>query len=300
MTPQNQKFMQLTMSPLEHVMMDISYGNESYWQQLPVYVISRCPLCGASYTSPLDVHSLRGWGTLSSSTSPRIPYFFIDKYELSCEHRLAVQKFVNLEGLIPSELRSYTAKLNVPFVMPFLVPDDLNSPVAVIHSFTICRLEDESGQVYDYIEDVFREPLKTREEMMTKAFKFREAKPREQMSAAVKRALAKAIFVPRYTAYAVTYYAEVADQQILIDRRMKPQEELAREDDRYWPVWLASMGEMSPPDLRAYDLPYWVKHGKLQWLDFESPDLPLKSEPVEDFPYVNIQFDWGNRYGMKF
>ncbi len=50
----------------------------------------------------------------------------------------------------------------------------------------------------------------------------------------------------------------------------------------------------------AYDLPYWVEQEKLQWLDLESPDLPLKSGPVEDFLYVNIQDDSGEFKEMYF
>jgi hypothetical protein len=300
MTLQNLKFMQLTMSPLEHVtfMCQKRYNNETYWARIPTYVISRCPLCSASYTGLLDIHSLYDWSTFDWDLGRG---FFTEKYEqVGCDHRLAVQKFVNLEGHIPSELKGYDAQLHVPFVMPFLVPGNLRSPVAVIHSFVICRLEDEKGQVFDYVDKTFRAPLKTAEEMMSKEHKFRKTKPLEEMSLAVKTALEEAVFVPRYTAYAVTYYAQVKDHQKLVDRRMKPQIVDMQEDSEYEPVWLASMGEMRGSRRRAFDLAYWVEQEKLQWLDLESPDLPLKSGPVEDFPYVNIQFDRGNRYRMQF
>jgi hypothetical protein len=152
MTPQNQKFMQLTMSPLEYLtfLSQERYNSDSHWERLPTYLISRCPLCGASYTDKLDAHSLFDWDTFDSD--PGL-YFFTDTYQkVGCDHRLAVQKFVNLEGHIPSELLSYEAQLHVPFVMPFLVPRNVRSSVAVIHSFAICRLEDEQGQVYDYLD----------------------------------------------------------------------------------------------------------------------------------------------------
>ena len=122
MTPKNQRFMQLTMSPIEYVMID-EYDGDSYWGNIPTYIISRCPLCGAPYSGQLDVHSLHGWSTFDWVEGT---WFFDDKWEqVGCKHRLAVQKFVNLEGHIPSELRGYEAELHVPFIMPFLVTDGI-------------------------------------------------------------------------------------------------------------------------------------------------------------------------------
>ena len=42
-------------------------------------------------------------------------------------------------------------------------------------------------------------------------------------------------------------------------------------------------------------MPYWVKKGKLHWLDLDDPALPLKSGPVSDFPYAGIQ-GFGRKY----
>ena len=177
--------------------------------------------------------------------------------------------------------------------------NSLSSTVAVIHSFAICRLEDQQGRMYDYVTNTFREPLTTEEAAWSREHKFREYRPFSECSVEEKSALEKAIFVPRYTAYAVTYYAHTKMHKKLKDRRMKPQQIDYEEDPEYEPVWLASMGEMES-EPHAFDLKYWVQKGKLQWLDLGQPDLPLKSGPVEDFPYVDIQFDRGNRYRMRF
>ncbi len=57
-----------------------------------------------------------------------------------CPHFVAVETFVNLNGWLPVETRSYTSLLDVPFVMPVFLPDDIES-YAVMHSLPICRME---------------------------------------------------------------------------------------------------------------------------------------------------------------
>ncbi len=283
MVPKNLNFLQLTISPLEYTTF-MHRGGIPYYERLPTYLIARCPLCGASYTSKLDTHSLHaGWGTNNATEGV---YFFTQKYEqVGCDHRVAVQKFVNLEGHVPSELKRYLGELHVPFVTPFFVPDDITSALAVIHSFTLCRLEDKYGRIYNAHQHAFEEPV-TAVVMRSTAFRRRDQRRIGQRSTEDTIALKTAVFVPYFTAYAVTYYAE--DPQILIDRRIEPQRHAIENEDRYWPAFLASMREMAD-EPHAYDLPYWVKQGKLQWLDLESPDLPLKSGPAADFPYINIQ-----------
>jgi hypothetical protein len=82
-------------------------------------------------------------------------------------------------------------------------------------------------------------------------------------------------FVPRYSAYLITYCSESPD--ILMERR-----------------WQISSSEsvLVSRGLRtrnSWDLARWVQAGKLQWLDAESPDLPLRTGPAEAFPYANVQ-----------
>jgi hypothetical protein len=39
---------------------------------------------------------------------------------------------------------------------------------------------------------------------------------------------------------------------------------------------------------QGYDLTNWVAQSKLQWLDLSHPEMPLKAEPVDQFPYINL------------
>ncbi len=294
MIPISQKSLQLTISPLEYTIfmnqkMDKKRAyrvDEAYWKQLPTYLISRCPLCGKTYEGKIDAHSSKGWGTITSMPG-RI--FYSEKYESAeCEHRIAIQKFTNLHGNKPLEFGGFRNDLHVPFVTPFFVPNDIPS-FAVIHSFGICRLEDKNGRIYNYKVNAFEKKLKK--------YRFRDGRDITERSAEDTAALEHAIFVPRYTAYAVTYYSE--DPRTVIKRRVDSEEEYGAGDPEYRGLFLASMGEMTRAP-HAYDLPYWVEQEKLQWLDLESPDLPLKSGPVEDFLYVNIQDDSGEFKEMYF
>ncbi len=126
-------------------------GNE-YWKRLPVYLSARCPLCDALYEERLDTHYLGDW-----YPSPNLCEFIytdketVESKELGtedelrfvrCSHFVAVQHFINLHGIWPKELRAFSNRSEVPFVMPEFLPDDVES-CAVMHSLPICRIEDE-------------------------------------------------------------------------------------------------------------------------------------------------------------
>jgi hypothetical protein len=117
-----------------------SQDARDYSERLPNYLIARCPLCGATYTGRLDTHSLAGW-----STHPE--YYgavYSEHYQqIGCAHFLAVQTFVNLNGLIPTEVPYFDSNLDVPFVIPLYVPDAIPS-YAVLHSLPICRIEQQT------------------------------------------------------------------------------------------------------------------------------------------------------------
>ncbi|HEY3228189.1 MAG TPA: hypothetical protein VGJ87_03155 [Roseiflexaceae bacterium] len=124
-----------------HVSFGPSKDARDYWEKVPNYLIARCPLCGAPYTGKLDTHSLAGyWGTHPEYYGAVYSEHF---QQIGCTHFLAVQTFVNLNGLIPTELTYYASKLDVPFVIPLYVPDDIPS-YAVMHSLPICRIEQQS------------------------------------------------------------------------------------------------------------------------------------------------------------
>jgi len=167
-----------------------------------------------------------------------------------CVHFLAIHAFLNLNGLFPLERsKSFRNDYDVPFISPLFLPDEVPS-YAVMHSLPICRIE--NGQ-----------------------------------------------FIPRYYLYTLTYYVpenyvswektipsnpQKYRHRIISERRLSEM----RANNLHWEEFL-----YFPPQARKYpdwwDLPLWVTKGKLLWLDPHSPSLELKSGPVEDFPYANVQ-----------
>lgn len=263
----------------------------SYWEHLPKYVIARCPICQANYTGKLDLHSLgAGWSTSHAKAGKS---FFSEKHEqLGCNHFLAVQKFVHLNGMIPSELNSYAAQLHVPFVMPyFLKPKQVC--YAIIRHFNLGRLESEDGKIYCFYTHTFEPPLLTKEAM--KVASRRNTCPIEQRTLEDTNRLAHAKYVPRYTAYAVTYFAESPKQ--LWQNRLHSQKRYGEGDPEYQGIIMATMESLRGTN--AYDLSHWVEQGKLLWLT-HPPELSLQSAPVEDFPYRGIQDDSGTLSPMYF
>lgn len=144
-----------------------------------------------------------------------------------CPHFVAVHHFINLNGVIPTEV-DVDLGCEVPYVIPVLLPDDIGS-YAVMHALPICRVEGGA-------------------------------------------------FVPRYSLYIITYLS--ADPPEIIQRRWQ-----------IAPGWnfLIGPGYFHHIEKEAWDLTRWVAAGKLQWLDPDEPDLPLRTGPAEDFPYARIE-----------
>lgn len=167
-----------------------------------------------------------------------------------CVHFLAIHGFINLNGLYPHEISHYFDNAyDVPFISPLFLPDEVPS-YAVMHSLPICRIE--NGQ-----------------------------------------------FVPRYYLYTLTYYVpenyvswektipsnpQKFRHGIISDRRVSEM----NANNLHWELFLYFPNQARKHP-EWWDLPSWVKKGKLLWLDPSSPNLELKSGPTEDFPYANIQ-----------
>jgi len=115
-------------------------GNPDYWQMIPTYLISRCPICDHPYYEQLDTNSLFWWNEPDGQN-----VFGMKKEKtLRCEHFFLVQRFINLHGMSPelsdSEVlnrRRYNAE--VPHIIPFILTPDSNCQ-AVMHSLPICRI----------------------------------------------------------------------------------------------------------------------------------------------------------------
>ncbi len=114
-------------------------ASPAYWQGLPTYVFARCPFCGGAYTSLLDTHSLDAGGKTYREDDRSV--FAGHSTNVGCGHFVALQKFVNLNGLVPLEVGYFNDYLDVPFISPRLVPDDVPT-YAVMHSLPLCRLEE--------------------------------------------------------------------------------------------------------------------------------------------------------------
>lgn len=264
--------------------------DDSYWERLPAYTISRCPICQADYTGKIDLHSLgAGWSTSHAASGKS---FFSAEHEyIGCNHFLAVQRFVNLNGMIPSELSGYTAQLHVPFVMPyFLKPKQIS--YAVLRHFNICRLESPDGRLYCFHTHAFEPPTTTRADMKTSTG--RDQRLPEERSAEDTALLTDAIYVPRYTAYAITYYADAPKR--LWHNRARSEQHYGAGDSEYRGMMMATMESMR--GTHAYDLLYWVQQGKLRW--FTPVDMALHAGPVAEFPYRDIHDDSGTLSPMYF
>ncbi|MCL4301448.1 MAG: hypothetical protein KJ077_37455 [Anaerolineae bacterium] len=195
-----------------------------YWDNIPTYLIARCPLCNSSYTSQLDTYSLKYW------TRPEhgMEVFSSFAQKIGCNHFVRTHDFINLNGLQPTELEDQkTFGVEVPYVHPFWLPDDIPS-YAVMHALPICRPEGQQ-------------------------------------------------FVPRYSLYIITYYSNNPDE--MLNRRWQAA--------RAWSTLLPP--ENFSDQAEIFDLARWVRARKLQWLDPLDPDLPLRTRPVELFPYLNIK-----------
>ena len=109
----------------------------AYWSALPEYLIARCPVCGAADFERMDTHCLENGWLINSGAS-----IFGGEYKRDgCEHRVAAQGFIHLNGVIPLELKYYSGQSEVPYVMPIFLPDEPQS-YTVMHSVPICRSEE--------------------------------------------------------------------------------------------------------------------------------------------------------------
>jgi len=244
----NPHLLQIELTPVEYQKVDPGFFGPSpratdYWRSLPTYLLARCPLCDGTYAAPLDTYSLAHWVYASSGESVFSSFY----QEIDCSHFVAVQHFINLNGVAPIEISYIGLRSEAPYVLPVFLPYDVES-YAVMHALSICQVEEGH-------------------------------------------------FVPRYSLYVITYYS--ADPASLNARRLAGAFEdhyMATPTSRYakLPLWRNLPAGMEPPMYQSgyidtwFDLPAWVKGGKLLWLDTADPELPLRAGPVEAFPYANI------------
>ncbi|MEZ4709783.1 MAG: hypothetical protein R3A44_21435 [Caldilineaceae bacterium] len=201
-------------------------------EQLPMYALARCPICNSVYQGRIDTHSLLTWKRFHPEVRNSI---YRDTYELPrCNHFVAAQPFLNLNGFLPSET-SYISNGNgdIPIVSPELLLDETNS-YAVMHCLPICRIEEQQ-------------------------------------------------FVPRYSLYIITYYADEPEQV-----RARAREILFPPGSKvHWGTILDSCDRLHW-EPQVADLQYWVNKEKLFWLDLVDQSLPLIGRQSVNFPYSGI------------
>ena len=100
-------------------------------------------------------------------------------------------------------------------------------------------------------------------------------------------------FAPRYSLYTVTYYSDAPEEARQRSYELSFPNDSNDGDPSPIPLFDSSGRIIREPVVG--DMPYWVKKGKLHWLDLDDPALPLKSGPVSDFPYAGIQ-GFGRKY----
>ena len=262
------------------------------------YLISRCPFCEATHTANVDCHSIRGSWLTDANPGYYGDSFGNEKTEMiGCQHFTRVQRFLNLEGIVPVENNAIKIGFHVPFVMPFYLPNEAPS-AAVIHSFPICRIEAANGLIYNFSSNRFVPPISEIKFNHDRKYIPRELRRFAEISDEDRERLKTASFVPRYTGFAVTYYA--LDPKPLIRKYLNSQitpEAIADRDFTMADVYyMADMEEIAYRYHEGYKLVQWVNKGKLMWLDLDSPDLPLKKESVTDFPYATVFFDVTGKY----
>lgn len=111
-------------------------------QKLPNYLIARCPLCNSLYKGYIDTYSLHRWGRIDNANYESV---LNTSYESKgCEHFVAIQKFLNLNGNIPTEIRYLeNGNSDVPVITPELLLEE-GKGCAVVHCLPICRIENDS------------------------------------------------------------------------------------------------------------------------------------------------------------
>ncbi|MEP7287765.1 MAG: hypothetical protein ABI947_18580 [Chloroflexota bacterium] len=78
-------------------------------------------------------------------------------------------------------------------------------------------------------------------------------------------------FVPTYTVFFLTYFSESPKE--VLARRFAEQAKWSMLDPDFRPATVQPAGFV---DEKSYQLELWAKSGKLGWLDFSLPQLPLK------------------------
>lgn len=130
------------------------HPTKEYYKVMPTYKVAECPFCnnGHDCLAMLDTYSILTYWSYSSH--PGNMWGFNDLIIDPCPHFVTTEFFINLNGLLPTELDYFCNRSEVPFVNPHLLynpgenenavfgPDDTD-PCVVMHALPICRIEEK-------------------------------------------------------------------------------------------------------------------------------------------------------------
>jgi hypothetical protein len=116
-----------------------------YEPLIPTYKVAECLFCRADCLARLDTYSLLRWSPIGT---PANMWGFTQSIVNRCPHVIMGEFFINLNGLLPTEMDYFDTRSEIPFVNPRLVDDvhwessypDMN-PYAIMHAWPICRIE---------------------------------------------------------------------------------------------------------------------------------------------------------------
>jgi hypothetical protein len=112
------------------------YSSDSvqFLNELPIYIIARCPYCLAENSERLDTYSVEGW---NRNYGKNVYHF--QAVVNRCEHFALVEPFFHFHGLWPDEAMGLFGP-EKPHVIGYLLENKV--ALAVIHALPICRIED--------------------------------------------------------------------------------------------------------------------------------------------------------------
>lgn len=125
----------LTVEGYEELLSKIDwYDPISYFEQMPAYVIARCPICLEKNIEKLDTYSMQNWRIAVGKAV--FDHRTIVHY---CKHFTLVQTFFHFHNIWPAEARGMLGP-EVPHVIGHLLENGWCR--AVIHALPVCRIED--------------------------------------------------------------------------------------------------------------------------------------------------------------
>ncbi len=143
----NNHLLQTHITPEEYlaVVKQKPVKQSQYEPLIPVYKVAQCPFCQANCLARLDTYSLLLWSPVAM---PGNMWGITQAIINRCPHIIMGEFFINLNGLLPTEMEYFNTRSEIPFVNPRLVDDkhwestypDMD-PQAIMHALPICRIE---------------------------------------------------------------------------------------------------------------------------------------------------------------